>query len=85
MGECSTLVTTGIYFYWRRNAYSLPVVSARLFQKVFVQRNAPVKILTQAFIRHNAGYNRVEARGSDDLAEELDLGSLGNAWIDVLL
>ena len=69
VGECGTRVTTETDFYWRRNAYWLPVVSARLFQKVFVQRNAPVKILTQAFIRHNAGHNRVEARVFDDLAE----------------
>ena len=63
----------------------MSIVRAQLFQKVFVQRNAPVKILMQSFIRHDAGLNRVKACGVDAIDEVPDLGFMVDACIPMLL
>ena len=63
----------------------MPVVLYRLFYKVLVQRDAPIKILTQAFIRHDAGLNQIEARVLDALTKVPNLGPLINACIPILL
>ena len=50
-----------------------------------MQFNVPVKILTEDFIRHDAGLNRVKACGLDDLTKVPDHVSMVNACIPMLL
>ena len=83
-GKCDTLVTTFIVSAWLCNAWWLHVVRARLFHKVLIQRNAPIKILTQAFIRHDAVLNRVKYCGIYALTKLPDLGHLVNAFIPMI-
>ena len=83
--ECDTLGTTGIVGACCHNTQWLPVVRAWLLQKVLVQRDSPVKILTQTFILHDVGLKRVKANSLNSLTDVPDLGSLVNVCVPMLL
>ena len=80
-----TLGTTVIVGTWCCIYQWPPVIHAWLFYKVLLQRDTPAKILNQAFIRHDAGINQVEASSLDALTEVPDLGSLANTCVTMIL